>query len=248
MPVPTQATTRPACSAVDQWPHWRRRAPMSRRTGGTCIWQPTTAMPPSPGSRPPGGTPGAVAHRRARPRSDGDRDRPGRRPVRALAGRQSPRLRAGERAGNADPQRPGHRRPGAGPALLRRGLRLHPGRQPGSARMATSPSCGDRTGTRSAASWAFPVRRSMWQTTFEVADTDAVLERAPAHGGRAGEPDDFVYGRMAQVTDPFGAEFSVITRPWPGPGLDPSRLPIPDGRALGMRCRRRAAVRRGTRR
>jgi len=60
-----------------------------------------------------------------------------------------------------------------------------------------------------------PGASSMWQTTFEVADTDAVLERALAHGGRAGEPDDFVYGRMAQVTDPFGAEFSVITRAWP---------------------------------
>lgn len=58
-----------------------------------------------------------------------------------------------------------------------------------------------------------PGATSMWGTTFEVAETDATLERAREHGGRAGEPEDFVYGRMAQITDPFGAEFSVIARP-----------------------------------
>jgi uncharacterized protein len=55
--------------------------------------------------------------------------------------------------------------------------------------------------------------RSAWSTTFEVADTDAVVERASAGGGTAGAPEDFVYGRMATITDPFGAEFSVIARP-----------------------------------
>jgi predicted enzyme related to lactoylglutathione lyase len=54
---------------------------------------------------------------------------------------------------------------------------------------------------------------SAWTTTFEVADTDAVVERATAGGGSAGAPEDFIYGRMATVTDPFGAEFSVIARP-----------------------------------
>ncbi|HYN17646.1 MAG TPA: VOC family protein [Actinomycetes bacterium] len=54
---------------------------------------------------------------------------------------------------------------------------------------------------------------SAWSTTFEVADTDAVLERATAAGGTAGTPEDFVYGRMATVTDPFGTELSVIARP-----------------------------------
>jgi predicted enzyme related to lactoylglutathione lyase len=54
---------------------------------------------------------------------------------------------------------------------------------------------------------------SSWATTFEVADTDAVVAAATAAGGRAGAPDDFVYGRMATITDPFGAEFSVIARP-----------------------------------
>ena len=57
--------------------------------------------------------------------------------------------------------------------------------------------------------------RSRWATTFEVADTDAIVARAVAAGGRAGEPNDMVYGRIATVTDPFGTEFSVITRPWP---------------------------------
>jgi uncharacterized protein len=60
--------------------------------------------------------------------------------------------------------------------------------------------------------------RSAWTTTFEVADTDAVVERATAAGGAAGAPEDFVYGRMATITDPFGAEFSVIARPEGPPG------------------------------
>jgi len=55
--------------------------------------------------------------------------------------------------------------------------------------------------------------RSAWATTFEVADTDAVVTRATAAGGTAGAPEDFLYGRMATITDPFGAEFSVIARP-----------------------------------
>lgn len=55
-----------------------------------------------------------------------------------------------------------------------------------------------------------------WATTFEVDDTDAALARAVAAGGMAGPVDDMVYGRLAQITDPFGAEFSVITRTNPG--------------------------------
>jgi uncharacterized protein len=54
---------------------------------------------------------------------------------------------------------------------------------------------------------------SAWATTFEVADTDAVAAAATAAGGRATDPEDFVYGRMATITDPFGTEFSVIARP-----------------------------------
>ena len=54
---------------------------------------------------------------------------------------------------------------------------------------------------------------STWATTFEVADTDAVAARATAAGGGSGAPEDFLYGRMATITDPFGAEFSVIARP-----------------------------------
>jgi predicted enzyme related to lactoylglutathione lyase len=52
-----------------------------------------------------------------------------------------------------------------------------------------------------------------WSTTFEVDDTDAARERALAAGGRAGEVDEMVYGRFAEITDPFGVEFSVIARP-----------------------------------
>ncbi|MEU0649775.1 VOC family protein [Streptomyces umbrinus] len=62
--------------------------------------------------------------------------------------------------------------------------------------------------------FGFPVApRSVWATTFEVADTDAVVGRAIAAGGTADTPEDTPYGRSATLKDPFGVEFSVITRP-----------------------------------
>jgi predicted enzyme related to lactoylglutathione lyase len=54
---------------------------------------------------------------------------------------------------------------------------------------------------------------SAWNTTFEVAGTDDVVRRAVDVGGTSPGAEDFLYGRMATITDPFGAEFSVITRP-----------------------------------
>jgi uncharacterized protein len=54
---------------------------------------------------------------------------------------------------------------------------------------------------------------SAWGTLFEVADTDTAVARAAEAGGTPGTPEDFVYGRIATVTDPFGAEFSVGARP-----------------------------------
>lgn len=53
---------------------------------------------------------------------------------------------------------------------------------------------------------------SGWATTFEVADTDATVQQATASGGTSTTPEDMTYGRIATVTDPFGVEFSVITR------------------------------------
>ncbi|MFE6162405.1 VOC family protein [Streptomyces sp. NPDC056486] len=53
---------------------------------------------------------------------------------------------------------------------------------------------------------------SMWATTFEVADTDAVAQKATAGGGTSTAPQDIPYGRIATLTDPAGNEFSVITR------------------------------------
>lgn len=50
-------------------------------------------------------------------------------------------------------------------------------------------------------------------TLFEVADTDAAVARAIAAGGGASAPSDFVYGRIAEITDPFGARFTVGARP-----------------------------------
>jgi uncharacterized protein len=54
---------------------------------------------------------------------------------------------------------------------------------------------------------------SAWSTTFEVAGTDEAARRAVEASGRSDEPQDFLYGRIATITDPFGAEFTVITRP-----------------------------------
>lgn len=51
-----------------------------------------------------------------------------------------------------------------------------------------------------------------WQTLFEVAGTDELAERAVAAGGAADDPTDTPYGRMAEITDPFGTRFSVGTR------------------------------------
>jgi predicted enzyme related to lactoylglutathione lyase len=58
------------------------------------------------------------------------------------------------------------------------------------------------------------VPSSAWNTLFEVADTDAAVARATASGGSCtSPPEDFVYGRIATLNDPFGAEFSVGSRP-----------------------------------
>jgi uncharacterized protein len=58
-----------------------------------------------------------------------------------------------------------------------------------------------------------PGSTSAWSTTFEVADTDEAVRRALDTGGSSDGPKDFLYGRLATITDPFGAEFSIITRP-----------------------------------
>jgi predicted enzyme related to lactoylglutathione lyase len=58
-----------------------------------------------------------------------------------------------------------------------------------------------------------PGSTSAWSTTFEVAGTDEAVQRALATGGSSDGAKDFLYGRLATITDPFGAEFSIITRP-----------------------------------
>jgi hypothetical protein len=58
-----------------------------------------------------------------------------------------------------------------------------------------------------------PGSTSAWSTTFEVAGTDEALQRAVDAGGSSDGATDFLYGRLATITDPFGAEFSIITRP-----------------------------------
>lgn len=54
--------------------------------------------------------------------------------------------------------------------------------------------------------------RSAWGVLFEVTDTDEVVAKVRAAGGTADEPYDMIYGRLAEVRDPFGAEFSVGSR------------------------------------
>jgi uncharacterized protein len=60
-----------------------------------------------------------------------------------------------------------------------------------------------------------PGSTSAWSTTFEVAGTDEAVRRALDTGGNSDGPKDFLYGRLATITDPFGAQFSIITRPTP---------------------------------
>lgn len=54
-----------------------------------------------------------------------------------------------------------------------------------------------------------PFVPSAWGTLFQVADVDAVVATARASGGAADDPTDMPYGRTAEITDPFGAKFTV---------------------------------------
>jgi uncharacterized protein len=54
---------------------------------------------------------------------------------------------------------------------------------------------------------------SSWGTLFMVDDADAAAGRAVAAGGKAGEPMDMVYGRMVEITDPFGTPFTIGSAP-----------------------------------
>ncbi|EYT83396.1 glyoxalase/bleomycin resistance protein/dioxygenase [Streptomyces sp. Tu 6176] len=61
-----------------------------------------------------------------------------------------------------------------------------------------------------------------WLTYFEVADTDAAVERLTGLGGRVVAPaHDTARGRTATVTDPEGARFAVLQRG--GTGADGRR-------------------------
>jgi uncharacterized protein len=53
---------------------------------------------------------------------------------------------------------------------------------------------------------------SAWTTLFEVADTDATLARAVAAGATAEPAFDMPYGRLAELTDPFGTPFTIGAR------------------------------------
>lgn len=53
-----------------------------------------------------------------------------------------------------------------------------------------------------------------WATYFLVSDTDKAAEVVTSHGGQVlGPIEDTPFGRMAAVTDPFGAHFKIIQPP-----------------------------------
>jgi predicted enzyme related to lactoylglutathione lyase len=57
-------------------------------------------------------------------------------------------------------------------------------------------------------------RGSHWVTSFEVADADETLARIVELGGHVlGPARDSAHGRMATVSDPEGARFSLIQKP-----------------------------------
>ena len=43
--------------------------------------------------------------------------------------------------------------------------------------------------------------------------TAAAVHRALSAGGKAREIQQMIYGRFADLTDPFGVQFSVLARP-----------------------------------
>ena len=53
--------------------------------------------------------------------------------------------------------------------------------------------------------------KSRWGTVFQVDDADAAARRAVDAGGGSGEPYDMPYGRVANITDPFGTEFGLMS-------------------------------------
>ena len=190
-------------------PNPTRRRPGS---GGTSTWPPATATPPRGGraGRRNGGRP---AVRRDGPGPDGHRARPGRRAVRTLAG---PRHIGCERVNEPN-------------TLVRNDLVTD---QPAVARPFYAEVFGfTLDGNPDLPDFDFTFLRrpdghevggimglptgagTSWSTTFEVDDTDAAVARAVAAGGTVGPVDDMIYGRFATITDPFGAEFSVIARP-----------------------------------
>jgi predicted enzyme related to lactoylglutathione lyase len=57
----------------------------------------------------------------------------------------------------------------------------------------------------------FPIQDECWVPYFMVADCDATVERAVAAGGQVVmPPSDAPPGRLASLTDPFGARFNLI--------------------------------------
>jgi predicted enzyme related to lactoylglutathione lyase len=53
---------------------------------------------------------------------------------------------------------------------------------------------------------------SAWGTLFEVADADETVAKIRAAGGTADDAQTMIYGRTADVKDPFGVKFTVGSR------------------------------------
>ena len=70
---------------------------------------------------------------------------------------------------------------------------------------------GDPLGGIGGTMGAAPGTPSHWLAYFAVADADAAVAAATQNGGTVlGAPFDTPYGRMAMVTDPFGAPFALV--------------------------------------
>jgi predicted enzyme related to lactoylglutathione lyase len=69
-------------------------------------------------------------------------------------------------------------------------------------------------GIMDAASFLPPGVPSNWQIYLQVPDVDAALAKVTELGGTVLQPaEDSPYGRLAQVTDPSGAPFKLMTPP-----------------------------------
>jgi hypothetical protein len=73
---------------------------------------------------------------------------------------------------------------------------------------------GDLAGIMDASAWLPEGAAAHWSIYWEVDDASASVAKVTELGGSVvADPEDTPYGRMATVTDPFGAQFKLRTAP-----------------------------------